>query len=149
MFHPSIPALSELLPSDIVAKMKDAKGGEDWLNKADAHTKNALPGLAVLAARQVPGADATARRVAALFERFGDRYLPEQLGVGGGGLTYTQPDYSVSAGPKSVGFQTGLLGGQFKAEIENPMDVLGKDLSDIRASIRLTWPLSGLAGGNR
>lgn len=127
----------------------DPKGAEKFINKADELTKNAAPALAVLTARQVPGADETARRVAALFERFGDRYLPEQLGVGGGGLTYTQPDYSVSAGPKRIGFQTGLLGGQFKAEVENPMDVLGKDLSDIRASIRLTWPLSGLTGGNR
>ena len=70
-----------------------------------------------MAGRQVPGADATARRVAALLERFGDEYLPEQLGIGGGGLTYTQPDYSLSVSPSSVGFQTNLLGAQVEAKI--------------------------------
>lgn len=143
-----IPSLSEVLPEDLVAKMK-REGGSDWLKNADELTDNIVPGAAVLAARQVPGADETARRVAALIESLGDEYLPEQLGIGGGGLTYTQPNYSLSAGPSSVGFQTGLFGGQFKAEVENPMDVFGKDLKDIRASIRWELPLSFLAGGNK
>ena len=60
-----IPSVSELLPSDLVKQMRD-QGGKKFLSKADELTKNALPAAAVLAGRQVPGADATARRVAAL-----------------------------------------------------------------------------------
>ena len=133
-----LPGLSSLLPSDIVAKMKDAKGGEDWVNKADAYTKNALPGLAVLAGRQIPGADETARQVAALLEKFGDRHLPDRLGLGGGGLTYTGDGYNVSAGPSSIGIETGLLGGKLNMEVERTGSVKNM-LNNLGFTARAKW----------
>ena len=132
-----IPAFSELLPSDIVVKMRQ-EGGSDWLNRADDLTQKAALGGLVLGGRQIPKADETARRVAALLERFGDEYLPEQLGIGGGGLTYTQPDYSLSVSPSSVGFQTNLLGAQVEAKIERTGSV--KDmLSNLGFTARAKW----------
>jgi len=131
-----LPALSTLLPSDIVAKMKQ-EGGSDWLNRADNLAEKAALGGLVLGGRQVPGADATARRVAALLERFGDRYLPEQLGVGGGGLTYTGDGYNASVSPNSVGFQTNLLGAQVEAKIRTGSV---KDmLSNLGFTARAKW----------
>ena len=132
-----LPALSTLLPSDIVAKMKQ-EGGSDWLNRADNLAEKAALGGLVLGGRQVPGADATARRVAALLERFGDRYLPEQLGVGGGGLTYTGDGYNVSASPSIIGIETGLLGGKLNMGVERTGSV--KDmLNNLGFTARAKW----------
>mgnify|MGYP003655992824 CR=1 FL=1 len=132
-----IPSVSELLPSDLVKQMRD-QGGKKFLSKADELTKNALPAAAVLAGRQVPGADATARRVAALLERFGDEYLPEQLGLGSGGLTYTGDGYNVSASPSSIGIETGLLGGKLNMGVERTGSV--KDmLNNLGFTARAKW----------
>tara|TARA_R110000787_G_scaffold264_1_gene869 strand:- start:639 stop:1067 length:429 start_codon:yes stop_codon:yes gene_type:complete len=135
-----IPAFSELLPSDIVVKMRQ-EGGSDWLNRADDLTQKAALGGLVLGGRQIPKADETARRVAALLERFGDEYLPEQLGIGGGGLTYTQPDYSLSVSPSSVGFQTNLLGAQVGAEIRtgSVKDMLRDAVGNLGFTARAKW----------
>ena len=136
-----IPSVSELLPSDLVKQMRD-QGGKKFLSKADELTKNALPAAAVLAGRQVPGADATARRVAALLERFGDEYLPEQLELGGGGLTYTGDGYNASVSPGSVGFQTNLLGAQVEAKIERTgsvKDMLRDAVGNLGFTARAKW----------
>jgi hypothetical protein len=132
-----LPALSTLLPSDIVAKMKQ-EGGSDWLNRVDDLTQKAALGGLVLGGRQVPGADANVRRFNTLLENFGDRHLPPQLGLGSGGLTYTGDGYNVSASPSSIGIETGLLGGKLNMGVERTGSV--KDmLNNLGFTARAKW----------
>ena len=135
-----IPSVSELLPEDIVAKMKQ-EGGSDWLNRADDLTQKAAFGASVLGGRQVPGVDATVRRFNTLLENFGDRYLSPRFELGGGGLTYKGDGYNASASPSSVEIGTGLLGGQFKVGAERTGGSLGNFY------FRFTRSLDNLGGG--
>tara|TARA_R110002020_G_scaffold33980_4_gene103163 strand:- start:8501 stop:8911 length:411 start_codon:yes stop_codon:yes gene_type:complete len=131
--------LSELLPEDIVKKIVEQKGGSAWLSNFDDYVNKAALGGVVFGGRKIPGADENVRRLNALLEMLGNRYLPEQLGIENGGLLYKGDNYNVSANPSRVQLQNKLpLGGQLNVEVERTSSV--KDMLDnLGFNIRANW----------
>ena len=133
-----IPTLSELLPADLVAKIKQ-EGGNECLNNLDASAKKAALGGVVFGGRQIPGVDENVRRLNALLEMLGNRYLPEQLGIENGGLLYKGDNYKVSANPSRVQLQTNLpLGGQLNVGVERTGSVKNI-LDNINIGFTANW----------
>jgi hypothetical protein len=131
--------LSELLPADIVKKIVEQKGGSAWLSNFDDYVNKAALGGVVLGGRKIPGVDENVRRLNALLEMLGNRYLPEQLGIENGGLLYEGDNYNVSANPSRVQLQTNLpLGGQLNVGVERTGSVKNM-LDNINIGFTANW----------